>query len=73
MSASKPSIPGVFYPDEIEDMRVELSSGDVPNETAVERGSCARDHLAKYEQVRPRGQRRKKAVGRNPLTAGVST
>lgn len=43
MSASKTSIRGVFYPDEINDMRDELSRGDVSGETEAEREARAQE------------------------------
>ena len=36
-----------LHPDDIEDMRVELSSGDVPNETAVEREARAQEIISR--------------------------
>lgn len=41
MSASEPSHSGIFSRDEIEDMRGELSAGDVPDETPHEREARA--------------------------------
>lgn len=53
MSASKPSIRGVFYPDEIEEMRGELARGNVPGETAAEREARALEIL---ERNRSKGE-----------------
>lgn len=47
MSASEPSNSGVFYPDEIEDMRGELSAGDVPDETPHEREARAQQIIVR--------------------------
>lgn len=50
MVASQPENRGVFYPDEIEDMRLELSSGNTPDETPEEREARAQQILARNMQ-----------------------
>lgn len=53
MSASKPSSRGIFYPDEIEEMRDEVARGNLPGETAAEREARALEIL---ERNRSRGE-----------------
>ena len=47
MSASERSNSGVFYPDEIQVMRGELSAGDVPDETPHEREARAQQIIVR--------------------------
>ncbi len=56
MSASEPSNSGVFSPDEIEDMRGELSAGDVPDETPHEREARAQQIIVRSMNKGVRGR-----------------
>ncbi len=58
MSASEPSNSGVFSPDEIEDMRGELSAGDVPDETPHEREARAQQIIVRSMKMGARDPRR---------------
>lgn len=53
MSASKLSFRGIFYPHELQEMRAELSRGDVPDETMAEREGRAQEI---FERNRSEGE-----------------
>ncbi len=53
MTTSRISMRGVFYPDELEEMRDELSRGDVPDETSAEREGRAQEI---FERNRSKGE-----------------
>ena len=57
MSASERSNSGVFYPDEIQVMRGELSAGDVPDETPHERDARAQQIIVRSMKMGARDPR----------------
>lgn len=66
MVASQLGNRGVFYPDEIEDMRRELSSGDIPHETPEEREARAQQIIARNMSKAARALGTEKKASRAP-------
>ncbi|MBX9462563.1 MAG: hypothetical protein KL840_06270 [Aquamicrobium sp.] len=60
MVASQLGNRGVFHPEEIEDMRLELSSGDIPDETPEEREARAQQIIARNMNATARAAIREK-------------
>lgn len=54
MGSSKPLPKGIFYPDEVNEMREELTRGEFPGETAEEREIRALD-IVERRRFRKRG------------------
>ena len=48
------SVPGIFSPEEVDDMRAELARGDIPAETPGDREGRAREILTRKETDRRR-------------------